>query len=71
MSFTDHSRLTQEEEAKCLEAFSTFDIDQSGTIDAHELNIVLEMMGCRASEADVHQMIGSVNSFSNGQITYA
>jgi len=37
--------LTKEEEAKCLEAFSAFDKDSSGYIDANELRIVLEMMG--------------------------
>ena len=37
--------LTKEEEAKCWEAFSAFDKDSSGYIDANELRIVLEMMG--------------------------
>ena len=38
-------RLTKEEEDKCWEAFSAFDKDSSGYIDANELRIVLEMMG--------------------------
>ena len=37
--------LTKEEKQKCLEAFSAFDKDSSGYIDANELRIVLEMMG--------------------------
>ena len=37
--------LTAEEERKCDEAFSAFDKDNSGFIDAQELRIVLEMMG--------------------------
>ena len=37
--------LSKEEEAKCWEAFSAFDKDSSGYIDANELRIVLEMMG--------------------------
>ena len=37
--------LTREEQAKCWEAFSAFDKDNSGYIDATELRIVLEMMG--------------------------
>ena len=37
--------LTKEEDAKCWEAFSAFDKDSSGKIDANELRIVLEMMG--------------------------
>jgi Ca2+-binding EF-hand superfamily protein len=41
----DEGALTKEEEAKCWEAFSAFDKDSSGYIDANELRIVLEMMG--------------------------
>ena len=41
----DVDALTKEEEAKCWEAFSAFDKDSSGFIDANELRIVLEMMG--------------------------
>ena len=41
----DADALTKEEEAKCWEAFSAFDKDSSGYIDANELRIVLEMMG--------------------------
>lgn len=37
--------LTKEEQDKCWEAFSAFDKDGSGFIDANELKIVLEMMG--------------------------
>ena len=41
----DNYGLSKEEEAKCFEAFSAFDKDSSGKIDANELRIVLEMMG--------------------------
>tara|TARA_B110001450_G_scaffold193981_1_gene182277 strand:+ start:90 stop:251 length:162 start_codon:yes stop_codon:yes gene_type:complete len=41
----DGEALTKEEESKCWEAFSAFDKDSSGYIDANELRIVLEMMG--------------------------
>ena len=37
--------LTADEEKKCDQAFSAFDKDNSGNIDAQELRIVLEMMG--------------------------
>ena len=37
--------LSADEERKCDEAFSAFDKDNSGNIDAQELRIVLEMMG--------------------------
>ena len=41
----DFDGLTKEEDAKCYEAFSAFDKDSSGKIDANELRIVLERMG--------------------------
>ena len=41
----DEGGLTKEEQDKCWEAFSAFDKDGSGFIDANELKIVLEMMG--------------------------
>ena len=41
----DDLGLSKEEDAKCHEAFSAFDKDSSGFIDANELRIVLEMMG--------------------------
>ena len=41
----DGEALTKKEESKCWEAFSAFDKDSSGYIDANELRIVLEMMG--------------------------
>ena len=47
----DADALTKEEEAKCWEAFSAFDKDSSGYIDANELRIVLEMMGQEAKKA--------------------
>jgi Ca2+-binding EF-hand superfamily protein len=41
----EETGLTKEEQDKCWEAFSAFDKDGSGYIDANELKIVLEMMG--------------------------
>ena len=41
----ENDQLTPEEERKCEEAFTAFDKDNSGNIDANELRIVLEMMG--------------------------
>ena len=71
MSFTDHCELTNEEEAKCWEAFSAFDKDSSGTIDAYELRIVLDMLGCRATDEEIYRMIGATDALDSGQITYS
>jgi Ca2+-binding EF-hand superfamily protein len=71
MTFTDYSGLSTEEEAKCWEAFSAFDKNSSGTIDAYELRIVLDMLGCRSTDEDIYRMIGATQALDSGEITYS
>ena len=61
----DGDALTKEEEAKCWEAFSAFDKDSSGYIDANELRIVLEMMGQKTTEEEIFRMINNVDGKSD------
>ena len=63
--------LTKEEEAKCWEAFSAFDKDSSGYIDANELRIVLEMMGQKTTEEEIFRMIAEADAENTGEISYA
>ncbi len=63
--------LTKEEEAKCWEAFSAFDKDSSGYIDANELRIVLEMMGQKTTEEEIFRMIAEADAENTGRITYS
>jgi Ca2+-binding EF-hand superfamily protein len=67
----DEGTLTKEEEEKCWEAFSAFDKDSSGYIDANELRIVLEMMGQKTTEEEIFRMIAEADSENTGKITYA
>ena len=62
--------LTKEEEAKCWEAFSAFDKDSSGYIDANELRIVLEMMGQKTTEEEIFRMIAEADAENTGRIDY-
>ena len=62
--------LTKEEEAKCFEAFSAFDKDSSGKIDANELRIVLEMMGQKTTEEEIFRMIAEADAENTGEISY-
>ena len=66
----DFEGLTQEEDAKCYEAFSAFDKDSSGKIDANELRIVLEMMGQKTTEEEIFRMIAEADAESTGEISY-
>ena len=63
--------LTKEEEGKCWEAFSAFDKDGSGYIDANELRIVLEMMGQKTTEEEIFRMIAEADAENTGKITYS
>jgi len=67
----DGEALTKEEESKCWEAFSAFDKDSSGYIDANELRIVLEMMGQKTTEEEIFRMIAEADAENTGRITYA
>ena len=62
--------LSKEEEAKCFEAFSAFDKDSSGKIDANELRIVLEMMGQKTTEEEIFRMIAEADAENTGEISY-
>ena len=61
--------LNKEEERKCQEAFSAFDKDNSGFIDAAELRIVLEMMGQKVTEEEIYRMIAEASPENTGQIS--
>ena len=66
----DYDGLTKEEDAKCYEAFSAFDKDSSGKIDANELRIVLEMMGQKTTEEEIFRMIAEADAENTGEISY-
>ena len=61
--------LNKDEERKCQEAFSAFDKDGSGFIDAAELRIVLEMMGQKVTEEEIYRMIAEASPENTGQIS--
>ena len=62
MDDNEFEGLTKEEDAKCFEAFSAFDKDSSGKIDANELRIVLEMMGQKTTEEEIFRMIAEADA---------
>ena len=59
-------QLDEEELRKCDEAFSTFDNDNSGMIDAPEIRLVMEMMGQSSSDEDVFKMISELSPKNRG-----
>ena len=63
--------LPQAEIDGCREAFSKFDRDGSGTIDATELKATLQALGQNPTEEEVFLMIAEVDDDNSGEIEFA
>ncbi|XP_052768140.1 calmodulin-A-like [Mya arenaria] len=62
--------LTEEQIAEFKLAFSVFDKDGDGTIEATELADVLRNMGQNLTDADLEEMINEVDEDGNGEIDF-
>eukprot|EP00744_Colponema_vietnamica_P020582 GILI01029273.1.p1 GENE.GILI01029273.1~~GILI01029273.1.p1 ORF type:complete len:150 (-),score=25.81 GILI01029273.1:81-530(-) len=63
-------RLSKREIAECQDVFSMFDKDGDGTIDADELHTVMRSLGQDPSEAEIKQLIETVDLDKNGTIEF-
>ena len=70
MADNDFNSLTQDEEHRLQEAFNTFDEDGSGTIDANELRIVMEMMGQKPNPEEISRLITEADAGTTGEIDF-
>jgi Ca2+-binding EF-hand superfamily protein len=61
---SDASQYTEEQIAEFKEAFSLFDRDGDGTIDADELGTVMRSMGHQPTEEEIEDMIRQVRVLS-------
>ena len=57
----DALNLDQEQVDECRAAFDLFDKDGDGTISTQELGIVIRSLGKAVTEAELQQMIDSVD----------
>ncbi|KAL0210419.1 hypothetical protein RCL1_004855 [Eukaryota sp. TZLM3-RCL] len=62
--------LSREQELEIREAFSLFDADGNGTIDASELRIAMKALGLESSRTDVSRLIAEVGTHSDSVITF-
>eukprot|EP00540_Astrosyne_radiata_P012102 CAMPEP_0116841188 /NCGR_PEP_ID=MMETSP0418-20121206/10785_1 /TAXON_ID=1158023 /ORGANISM="Astrosyne radiata, Strain 13vi08-1A" /LENGTH=221 /DNA_ID=CAMNT_0004471585 /DNA_START=69 /DNA_END=732 /DNA_ORIENTATION=+ len=62
--------LSDEDIADLKEAFSMFDINGDGTIELHELQQVMKKLGQRPSEAELIEMINSVDGNGDNEIDF-
>lgn len=64
-------QYTEEQIAEFKEAFSLFDKDGDGTIDAEELGTVLRSLGNQPTDEEVEDMIKEADKDGNGTIDFA
>ncbi|KAL6656974.1 hypothetical protein ACP70R_004754 [Stipagrostis hirtigluma subsp. patula] len=62
--------LTKQKRQEIKEAFDLFDTDNSGTIDAKELNVAMRALGFEMTEEQITQMIADVDKDGSGAIDY-
>mmetsp|Transcript_2492 Transcript_2492/g.5990 ORF Transcript_2492/g.5990 Transcript_2492/m.5990 type:complete len:149 (+) Transcript_2492:108-554(+) len=63
-------QYTEEQIAEFKEAFSLFDKDGDGTIDADELGTVLRSLGNQPTDEEVEDMIREADEDGNGTIDF-
>mmetsp|Transcript_4483 Transcript_4483/g.12680 ORF Transcript_4483/g.12680 Transcript_4483/m.12680 type:complete len:153 (-) Transcript_4483:127-585(-) len=67
MSLDDY---TEDQIAEFKEAFSLFDKDGDGTIDADELGTVMRSLGHQPTDEDIEDMIREADTDGNGTIDF-
>ncbi|CAH9058426.1 unnamed protein product [Cuscuta epithymum] len=65
-----HHGLTQQKRQEIRECFELFDTDNSGTIDAKELNVAMRALGFEATEEEIESMIAEVDKDGSGAIDF-
>ncbi|XP_027078523.1 caltractin [Coffea arabica] len=65
-----HHGLTQQKKQEIREAFELFDTDNSGTIDAKELNVAMRALGFELTEEEINRMIAEVDKDGSGAIDF-
>eukprot|EP00415_Alexandrium_ostenfeldii_P000224 UN0224 len=67
MSHFDRSMLTENE---LINAFKIFDRDQSGSIDAIEMQELMTKLGFNVSALEAHALIQEADDDKSGEVTY-
>ncbi|RQM31229.1 hypothetical protein B5M09_002418 [Aphanomyces astaci] len=62
--------LDDEQMEEIKEAFSLFDTDGSGSIDARELKAAMRALGFQVKKAEVRKMIADIDKDENGTIEF-
>ncbi len=66
----DEDALTQNEKEKLWKAFSAFDKDGDGSIDAQEFHIIIKMLGEEITEEEIYRMLSLADPEKPDRITF-
>ena len=55
--------MTQDQKQELREAFELFDADKTGSIDLHELKVLMRALGFDVKKPDIIRMVHGENDF--------
>lgn len=62
--------LSEDQKQELREAFELFDADKTGTIDLHELKVLMRALGFDVKKADIIKMVHDVDPSNAGNVDY-
>ncbi len=62
--------LTEDQKQELREAFELFDADKTGSIDLHELKVLMRALGFDVKKPDVIKLVHDVDPNNSGSIDY-
>ena len=62
--------LSEDQKQELKEAFELFDADKVGSIDLHELKVLMRALGFDVKKADVIKLVHDVDPNNEGTVVY-
>jgi centrin-3 len=62
--------LSEDQRQELREAFELFDADKTGTIDNHELKVLMRALGFDVKKLDVIKLVYEADNNNNGVINF-
>lgn len=69
-SRVSRSDLSDDQKLELREAFELFDADKTGSIDLHELKVLMRALGFDVKKADIVKMVHDVDPNNTGSVDY-
>ena len=62
--------LSEDQRQELREAFELFDADKTGTIDIHELKVLMRALGFDVKKNDVLKLVHEADNTNNGNVNF-